>query len=450
MKRLTAGTKWILTLVAAVIGIALLLYGGGGARILAEVAGVPESRRAMGINLPAYRMDQPGVPINDPIVDDLEALGAKWMRFEFRAKGSPPIVPIDDYHMVLDRLRARGIHALGLLDYATVPRPRETWGQSEYREAFASRVASLVAEFKDDIGSWEIWNEEDIGHTPSGSGGDTYMSPEDYAYLVGGDPAADPDALPWAAMGVYQAIKEADPYATVLLGGLSNAWKTDDGKGAGSYLEAVYQALADPGYGPGSWPFDVVAVHPYYGLNPDPGVYLFSGGDYVLRANLWTVMNEHGDGRKRFWVTEIGWNTNTIQWSCMPPFVSEENQAAYLETSWDIFLGEPTSEDRVLVDTVFWYQYQDTGVEVDPTRCPVATATPSAYTAPELYERVRPPRVTPTPGADPGRAPAVVIDSWWGLVHGDYAPKPSYYAYRDRRSPYLFYLPVVVRDHGLR
>lgn len=450
MKRLAASTKWILALVAVAIGVALLLYSGGGARLLAEVAGVPEARRAMGINLPAYRMDQPGVPINDPIVDDLEALGAKWMRFEFRAKGSPPAIPIDDYHTVVDRLRARGIQALGLLDYATVPRPRETWGQSEYREAFVSTAASLVAEFKDDIRYWEIWNEEDIGHTPSGMGGDTYLSPEDYAYLLGGDPAADPAALPWAAMGVYQAIKEADPYATVLLGGLSNAWKTEDGKGAGSYLEAVYQALADLDYGPGSWPFDVVAVHPYYGLNPDPSVYLLSGGEYILRANLWTVMNERGDGDKRFWITEIGWNTNTTQWSCMPPFVSEENQAAYLESSWSIFLGEPTSQDGVLVDKVFWYQYQDTGVEVDPTRCPVATATPPAFVAPELYERVRPPRVTPTPGSDPGRAPAVVIDSWWGLVHGDYVPKPSYDAYRDHRLPYLVYVPVVVRDHGLR
>jgi hypothetical protein len=450
MKRLTAGTKRIPALIAVAIGTALLLYSGSGARILAKVAGVPESRRAMGINLPAYRMDQPGVPINDPIVDDLEALGAKWMRFEFRAKRSPSTIPIDDYHTVLDCLRARDIHVLGLLDYATVPGPRETWGQSEYREAFVSTAASLVAEFKDDIGYWEIWNEEDIGHTPSGSGGDTYMRPEDYAYLLAGDPAADPVTFPWAALGVYQAIKAEDPYATVLLGGLSNAWKTDDGKGAGSYLEAVYQALAVLDYDPGSWPFDVVAVHPYYGLNPDPSVYLFSGGEYILRANLWSVMDEHGDGGKRFWITEIGWNTNTIQWSCMPPFVSEDNQAAYLETSWNIFLGEPTSEDRVLVDKVFWYQYQDTGVDVDPTRCPVATATPPAYAAPELYERVRPPRVTPTPGADSLRAPAVVIDSWWGLVHGDYAPKPSYYAYRDHRSPYLVYVPVMVRDYALR
>ncbi len=92
MKRLVASTKWILALVAVAIGVALLLYSGGGARLLAEVAGVPEARRAMGINLPAYRMDQPGVPINDPIVDDLEALGAKWMRFAFRAKGSPPAI----------------------------------------------------------------------------------------------------------------------------------------------------------------------------------------------------------------------------------------------------------------------------------------------------------------------------------------------------------------------
>ena len=76
MKRYTVSVRWILALMVVATAAILLLYVGGGARILAEVAGVPEARSAMGINLPAYRMDQPGVPINDPIVDDLEALGA--------------------------------------------------------------------------------------------------------------------------------------------------------------------------------------------------------------------------------------------------------------------------------------------------------------------------------------------------------------------------------------
>lgn len=438
----------IFSLMAAAIGIALLVFTNSLAQSSAISTGVPESRQPMGINLPPYRGDVPGAtPIHDQIVDDLENLGAKWMRFEFRARGNPPTIPIDDYHTVLDRLRARGINALGLIDYTTVPRPQAEWSLTSYREAFVSNASSLVNEFKDDIHHWEIWNEQDIGHGPTSPPGDTYMSPRNYAYLLGGDPAAETGT--WAAMGVYQAIKNADPSATILLGGLSNAWKAGDGGGAGNYLQELYEELSELEYLSGSWPFDVVAVHPYYGHNPDPSVYLFSGGDYILRANLWSVMNDHGDGSKRFWITEIGWNTNTTQWICMPPFVSEENQAAYLETSWDIFLNEPTGGSEVLVDKVFWYKYQDTGVRVDPTLCPEASATPAAFVAPESYQRVRPPRVTPTPGSAQARAASVVIDAWWGLVHGDYLPKPSHHTYRDYPLPYYVYLPVIARDYTL-
>ena len=60
-----------------------------------------------------------------------------------------------------------------------------------------------------------------------------------------------------------------------------------------------------------------------------------------------------------------------------------------------------------------------------------------------------PPRVTPTPGSD--RAPEavlMVIDFWWGVVHGDYVPKPSYYYYKEFEPMvvYYVYLPLIVRD----
>ena len=413
-----------------------------------ELSGdVPESRQSMGINLPPYRMDTPGVPIDEQIVGDLENLGAKWMRFEFRAKGDPPDVPVDDYHVAANNLAAHGIEVLGLIDYTTLPLPKNEWSTTAYREAFVSRTSDLVGEFKGKIRAWEIWNEEDIGYGPGDPGGETYMSPQDYAYLLGGDPTADGTTQPWAAMGVYEAIKSQDPNATVVLGGLSNAWKGEDGRGAGHYLDELYQQLSDRGYGPGSWPFDVVAVHPYYGLNPDPSVYLFDGGDYTLRANLWTVMDAHGDGDKRFWITEIGWNTNDKQWACIFPSVSEASQASYLWKSWEIFLNEPTSESEVLVDKVFWFMYQDTGIVVDLDTCPLVEGLPLADIAADPRTRIMPPRVTPTPV--PGRAPEAnlgVIDFWWGLVHGDYVPKPAYYLYRlFGQADQTIYLPLVVR-----
>jgi hypothetical protein len=437
--------QWVLGLLLSVLGLALLLFTDSLAQMPRPVRGVPESRQAMGMNLPPYRMDIPGVPIDQQIIGDLERLGVKWVRFEFRAKGNPPVLPVADYHTAVDRLRAHDIEVLGLVDYTTVPAPQDAWGATEYRDRFISTTTWLASEFEGKIGAWEIWNEEDIGYDPGGTGGDTYLSPRDYAYLLGGDPTADTSTLPWAAAGVYQALKDVDPHATVLLGGLSNVWRAPDGRGAGHYLQAVYQELEVLGYTAGTWPFDVVALHPYYGLNPDPSVYLFDDGEYILRANIWSVMDEQGDGNKRIWITELGWNTNTTQWVCMPPLVSEANQAAYLETSWNIFLGEPTGASEVLVDKVFWFQYQDKGAWVDSERCPVATATPLAFEPAESYERVRPPRVTPVPDPAQPRGAPIVIDTWWGVVHGDYVPKPSYYIYLTYGWEHQLYLPMILR-----
>lgn len=440
-----------LALLIALMAGALALVVHLQANVLAQVPSLatedPESRQAMGINLPPYRMDAAGVPIDEQIVSDLENLGAGWMRFEFRARGTPPSIPFEDYEVAVDNLAAHGIEALGLIDYTTLPEPKESWSTTDYRDEFVRRTSELVGEFGDRIHAWEIWNEEDIGYGPGDAGGETYVSPRDYAYLLGGDPTADEITHPWAAMGVYQVIKSRDPAATVLLGGLSNAWKGEDGRGAGHYLLELYQRLSELGYGPGTWPFDVVAVHPYYGLNPDPAVYLFDQGDYILHANLWTVMDANGDGDKRFWITEIGWNTNSKQWACIFPSVSEGSQASYLWRSWQIFLNEPTGDSQVLVDKVFWFMYQDTGIRVDPTACPLVEGTPPADLAGDPRTRPMPPRVTPTPGA--GRtadADLVVIDFWFGVVHGDYVPKPAYYTYRlfGQVDSYL-YLPLIVR-----
>ena len=409
---------------------------------------VPESRQPMGMNLSPYAPD--GAPINDEVVSDLENLGVKWMRFEFRAKGTPSDIPYDDYHLAVDNLAARGVEVLGLIDYTTLPLPKEEWSTTDYRDEFVSLTSRIVGEFKDQIHAWEIWNEEDIGYDPDypNAGGETYLSPMHYAYLLGGDPTANEFTHPSAAQGVYEAIKEQDSEATVLLGGLSNAWKGEDGRGAGHYLHELYQQLAALGYGPGSWPFDVVGVHPYYGLEPDPAIYLFDGGEYILRANLWTVMEENGDGDKHFWITEIGWNTNDKQWACIFPSVSEASQAGYLYRSWDIFLSEPTSESEVLVDKVFWFMYQDTGIWVDPEKCPLLDGLPAAAIAADPHTRIMPPRVTPTPAPDrASQSEMVVIDFWFGVVHGDYVPKPSYYVYRMvGQVESTIYLPLILRS----
>ncbi|MFN2220894.1 MAG: hypothetical protein ACK2UA_19955, partial [Anaerolineae bacterium] len=73
----------VITLVAAASMIVLKLQASILAQASEPIGDVPESRQAMGMNLSPYR--EGGVPIDEPIVSDLENLGVKWMRFEFRA-----------------------------------------------------------------------------------------------------------------------------------------------------------------------------------------------------------------------------------------------------------------------------------------------------------------------------------------------------------------------------
>ena len=109
---------------------------------------VPESRQPMGLNLSPYR--EGGVPIDEQIVGDLENLGVKWMRFEFRTKGTPPntYIPVEDYTVAAENLAAHGIEVLGLIDYTTLPWPKADWSTTDYREKFVSRTSDLVSELQ--------------------------------------------------------------------------------------------------------------------------------------------------------------------------------------------------------------------------------------------------------------------------------------------------------------
>jgi GH35 family endo-1,4-beta-xylanase len=150
------------------------------------------------------------------------------------------------------------------------------------------------------VGSWEIWNE------PNSS---KFWPPR-------------PDANEYG--GLFRvaaaAIRSVDPDATLLIGGL--APKYDESEGGTSptdYLEQLY------GNGAAQLA-DGIAVHPYSfpALPMDTGPQKIVGGFKDLPA-LHTVMDRHGEGRKKIWITEFGAPTGTG-----PNAVSEEDQAETL------------------------------------------------------------------------------------------------------------------------
>ena len=121
------------------------------------------------------------------------------------------------------------------------------------------------------IRAWQVWNEPDVSLY--------WTHPENFqpSYV----------ALLKAA---HDAIKHADPGATVVLAGMPNySWE---------YLKGIYRIKGARSL------FDVVAVHPY--TNEPAGVVSIL---YRVRQ----VMNSYGDGRKSILASEIGWPSALYQ-----------------------------------------------------------------------------------------------------------------------------------------
>ncbi len=131
---------------------------------------------------------------------------------------------------------------------------------------FAEFVRTIVARYRSRIHSWEIWNEPDNPEYWEGS-------TEQYANLL---------------KTGSRAVREADPGARVVLGGI--AWNLDFLRD----LFARYQISPE---------IDVVNLHNYYETwSPDP---IEQIGDHVLRAD--SIIREYGS-RQPIWLAEVGYS----------------------------------------------------------------------------------------------------------------------------------------------
>ncbi len=141
-----------------------------------------------------------------------------------------------------------------------------------------ARFMAFVAKRYPYVRYWELWNEMDVGFTD----------------LFGADVKPE---VPLRERGkyyaemlklAYPAIKQANPCAVVLTGGLTD-W--------GEFPKGIYA-------GGGRDYFDVMNLHTY-GI-PLPWSFVQRGA--ALRA----VMNENGDAKKPLWNTEFGLDAGSI------------------------------------------------------------------------------------------------------------------------------------------
>jgi GH35 family endo-1,4-beta-xylanase len=174
---------------------------------------------------------------------------------------------------------------------------------------YATFAGTVAQRYRGQIRGYIVWNEPNLAKEWSG------QPP---------DPAAYTELLRRA----YEAIKAADPEATVVSAGLAstnhqNAEAMDDRV----FLEAMYQARA------GDY-FDALGAHPYgfaYPADDPRGAH--DGLNLARLLDLREIMEAHGDGDKPIWVTELGWTTagaGESSWLTVTP----QQQADYLTSAW--------------------------------------------------------------------------------------------------------------------
>jgi GH35 family endo-1,4-beta-xylanase len=174
---------------------------------------------------------------------------------------------------------------------------------------YAAFVAAVAQRYQGRIRGYIMWNEPNL------------------AKEWGGRPP-DPAAYTELLRRAYEAIKAADPEATVVSAGLASTNHQDDkAMDDRVFLETMYQA------GAGAY-FDALGAHPYgFAYPPDDPRSAHDGLNLARLLDLREIMEARGDGDKPIWVTELGWTTAGVgesSWLTVTP----QQQADYLTGAW--------------------------------------------------------------------------------------------------------------------
>jgi hypothetical protein len=185
-------------------------------------------------------------------------------------------------------------------------------------------LRAMAARYKDKVSAYEVWNEQNLGHET----GDK-VDPQEYVTLL---------------KAAFPAIKQADPKATVIFGGLTPTGVNDPTKAVDDekYLEQCYKInnAEVRQY------FDVLGAHAGSNNNPPealwpeqpgPGPQWRDHGSFYFRRveQLRAVMERNGDENKQMWVTEFGWTTkNAAAGYEYGQYISEADQAQFLTRAY--------------------------------------------------------------------------------------------------------------------
>lgn len=263
----------------------------------------------------------------ETIMNAAESIGVEWGREQFNwdvIEPSDNNFSWDTYDAVITKYEEHNIRPLGLLTYSS------QWASSNpgaddfefyYPDlvAWEDYVGEVAEHYAGRVDHWEIWNEPNH---------EAFWKSDVQQYATHFAVAVD-------------AIKEVNPDATVVLGGLSGA--------DAEFLDDLYNELNDKS------DIDVVAVHPYrvvgtnFNYSPEQTVDGLNSLPTDL-YNIKAVINRHGQTDTAIWITEAGWTT-------YEDGVTPLLQAQYLMRYYTIALSIPN------VRKVFWYTLFDDSSE---------------------------------------------------------------------------------------
>jgi len=225
-----------------------------------------------------------------------------------------------------------GIEPLPVVTYAPPwarVRPDELGSAPSDYQAYADYLKLLIARYGPDgqlwkekpdvpyrpVRHWQIWNEPGIQYQWS--------------------PQADwPQKYGELLRLAYPTVKQADPGATVVLGGLANAsWEE---------MDALYDRGGVRGF------FDVAAVHYYARIASQ-----FIEVSKRVRAS----MNAHGDRRIPIWWTEAGASASKgkIDSPANAHFQTTDDGLAHqLTKTYDLFVKY---RNKMRIQRVYWYTW---------------------------------------------------------------------------------------------
>lgn len=260
-------------------------------------------------------------------VDAFLETGAAWVREDFAWGLIQPTEQKYDWtatDRIVGALAERKVNVLGIISYSAnwaTPAKEDDKQASAVSfyppdpEKYANFVRTLVSRYKGTVKHWEIWNEPDNA---------LFWKPK-------------PNAREYAELlkVAYKAVKQADPSAKVLSGGVSG--------NAVPFLEELVAAGAG-----GS--FDILALHPYAVPLNAANARVESGPEVhkmvdVELAKYRAFLERHGPVRP-IWVTELGWPAR--DWG-----LDEAAQADYMAQAYAQMLASG------LAERIFWYSFKD-------------------------------------------------------------------------------------------